>query len=238
MKRFITLLVVLRAAVAHAETAVDCATQPSVAITTGSGNYKITGTCDKVAISGGNNKVAIEAAKNLAITGSNNLVTVDKADKIAALGSNNRVTYGGGLTVARPKVASAGSGNIIVAKAPPPTEDLPVDKTTKTGAITPMPGTQVDCSKTATKSITTNDGNYVFTGKCTLITIDGNNNRLKVDSAKSVAINGNKNSVDVTAVDKLATTGDENSVRWKKGVAGAKATVSNLGTSNTVAQTK
>jgi hypothetical protein len=115
MRRILGLLVVLAPAAAHADvTALDCGTQPNVSITQGKGSYKVTGTCDKVAISGGDNKVAIEATKNLAVTGSGNEITVDKTDKIAALGSKNKVTYGRGLTVARPKIATAGKGNVIV----------------------------------------------------------------------------------------------------------------------------
>ncbi len=122
MKRFLSLLVVLGSASASADdktpvTTLDCAKQPAVSIAKGGGSYKIIGTCNKVAISGGDNKVAIEASTNLAITGSNNVITIDKADKIAALGSKNHVTYGSGLTAARPKIASAGKGNVVVTRS-------------------------------------------------------------------------------------------------------------------------
>ena len=234
MKRFLSLLLVLSPASAHADvTALDCSQQPNVSITSGSGSYKVSGTCDKVAISGGDNKVAIEATKNLAITGSSNQVTVDKADKIAAMGSKNTVTYGAGLTVAKPKIATTGKGNIIVQAAATPVD--PVDTSIKTGATAPIPH---DCTKAPTKSIATNDRSYVFTGKCTAISVAGNNNSLKVESTRGLGLDGNNNFVEVTAVDKLSTNGNDNTVRWKKGVAGAKAKVSNLGNGNKIAQTK
>ena len=136
MKAILGLLVVLAPVTALGEgttsdratvptpTLLDCAKTPSISITQSSGSYKLVGRCDKVAVAGSMNVLAIDAGKNLSVTGSKNEITIGKVDKIAALGSLNRVTYGSGLSKPAPKVASIGKGN-VVRKTPKPAPSEP-----------------------------------------------------------------------------------------------------------------
>ena len=71
------------------------------------------GTCAKIAINGSNNQVTIENAKKLAVNGSGNTVDIVAADKIALTGSNNKIAYKKGLTGAKPKISTLGSGNKV-----------------------------------------------------------------------------------------------------------------------------
>lgn len=220
-------------------TVLDCSKTKNVSITKGKGTYRVTGTCDKVSVAGGSNTIAIDAVKNLAITGSKNTISVGKADKIAAMGSGNTVTYGSGLTVATPKTASMGKGNTITGDGTGATTGITSGTATTTTTTAAAAGAGViDCNKGASHSITDNNGSYHFTGKCELISVDGNSNTVKIDSAKGVSINGNKNTVDVTAVGALAATGNDNTARWKKGLTTAKPKLSNVGNGNKVAQAK
>jgi DUF3060 family protein len=91
----------------------DCAKEPSVTINDGEGSYKFTGTCARIAVMGGENKLTIAAVKDLAITGGDNTIDVDAADKISVTGSGNKVTYKKGLSGAKPKVSTIGTDNKI-----------------------------------------------------------------------------------------------------------------------------
>jgi Protein of unknown function (DUF3060) len=237
MKQFIGLLLLLGSTAVRADelptsTVLDCSKTKSVSITTGSGSYRIIGTCDKVSISGGKNALQIEAVKNLSITGSKNSIVVVKADKIAALGSGNSVTYASGLTVATPKIASLGKGNTIVKV------DVTMPANDAAAPTAAAAGTALDCTDSPTQSIVENDGTYTVSGACEQIAVTGNNNKLTVASAVVIAIAGNANTVAAAAVDKISVSGNKNTVSWKKGVAGAKAKVSNVGTGNKIKQTK
>jgi hypothetical protein len=215
---------------AAAANVIDCARQKEVSIAKSKARYTLTATCDKVSISGSDNAVSIEAAKNLAITGSGNTVDIARTDKIAALGANNRVTYGGGLTLATPKVAAAGKGNVIAPAAPSP----------QTGSTTTAPAVVVgiDCGNTPSHSIDGNSGTYVYLGACEQIAISGNHNKVTADSVKLISITGNSNTVSTTAVDRLTTTGNTNVVAWKRGISATKPSLSNAGNGNKLSQTK
>jgi hypothetical protein len=243
-----TTTVMTAAAPASDATILDCTKKKTVAITKGKGNYRLTGTCDKVSISGGDNNVAIDAAKNLAVTGSRNQVHVDKADKIAVTGGGNSVTYGAGLTLAAPKTATTGKNNTITGVASATasvtgaggtvTASTTTTATTATATTTAATAGAIDCNKTPTHTLDDNNGTFVFAGKCELITVSGNNITVKAESAKAIYVAGNNNTIDATAVDSLATPGNHNTARWKKGVSGAKAKVSNPGNHNKVTQVK
>jgi hypothetical protein len=214
-------------------TMMDCAKQPTVSINKAKGNYKLVGTCTKVTVAGSENRMSIEAAKNLAVTGSKNELTVDKADKIAVMGSNNRVAYNTGLTAAMPKVATAGKGNTVAGSV------AAQAGTTSTG--TAMPATAagaIDCGKSASHVIDGNNGTYVYTGKCDSISITGNDNKVTVESAKTISVSGNDNNLNATAVDAVSLSGNDNIVSWKKGVSAAKAKVANSGNDNKISQAK
>ena len=93
---------------------IDCSKDPEVSIHSGEGTFTFTGTCDKIAVNGGNNKLTIENVKKLAIVGAGNTVDVKGADKIAVTGSGNTVTYKGTVTgKGKTNVASIGSRNSI-----------------------------------------------------------------------------------------------------------------------------
>jgi len=92
----------------------DCSKDPKVMINTGDGDFTFTGTCDLIAINGGDNKVTIENVKQLSVNGSTNKVTVGAAEKIQVNGSDNSVSYKTGPGgKGKPKVGSLGTGNKI-----------------------------------------------------------------------------------------------------------------------------
>ena len=237
MKRLLAVLLALAPATAHADriseapavVAIDCTTTKTVTITNGSGRYAITGACDKVAVSGGMNTIAIAAAKNLSISGSKNEITIDKVDKIAAIGSNNRVTYGGGLTLAKPKSASVGKGNVIVAAPTPATPATPP---------TPSGTAALDCSANPTLSITDNNASLDVAGPCESVSVEGNNNTIRVASARTVTVTGNTNTVEIVAANRIATSGNLNTVRYQKPVSAKTVKVANTGNKNKITKTR
>lgn len=94
-----------------------------------------------------------------------------------------------------------------------------------------------DCAKEPAVSVNAAGGTYTFTGPCTKVSINGSDNKIKLDSVEKLAINGSKNTVDVDAVDKLAVTGSDNTVSYKRGVSG-KPKVASLGANNKLNQVK
>lgn len=216
-------------------TPLDCTKKKSQAITKSNGVYTVTGACDKVALSGSNNIVTIESTKNLAVSGGNNTVTVTAVDKIAATGKNNTVTWSAAITGSAPKTAATGKSNTITQAGATVPSTAP---TNATGTTTVAPKGAIDCGKQASHSIVTNDGTYTYVGKCELITVNGNNNKVTIESAGGLAVNGNDNTVDVIAVEKLGVMGNDNKVTWKKGVTTAKPKLANVGNRNAVSQAK
>lgn len=92
----------------------DCRKDPVVVIQHGDGDYTFTGTCDKIVVNGGDNKLTIENVKKLSLVGTDNKVTVQGADKIGVTGSDNVVTYKGTVSgKGKVAVASVGTGNKI-----------------------------------------------------------------------------------------------------------------------------
>lgn len=94
-----------------------------------------------------------------------------------------------------------------------------------------------DCSKEPAVSVNVAGGTYTFTGPCTRVSINGSDNKIKLDSVEKLAVNGSKNTVDVDAVDKLAVTGSDNTVSYKRGVSG-KPKATSLGANNKLNQVK
>ncbi|HEY0254049.1 MAG TPA: DUF3060 domain-containing protein [Kofleriaceae bacterium] len=74
-----------------------------------------------------------------------------------------------------------------------------------------------DCGKDPVVSILTNNATYHLKGACTAISINGNDNTVVIDSAKSVAANGNKNKVTITTAETVSANGNENNVTIAKG---------------------
>jgi hypothetical protein len=112
-----TLALADRAIVGDKTGTIDCSKDPEVTIQSGEGTFTFTGTCDKITVNGGGNKVTIENVKKLAIVGAGNTVDIGGADKIAVTGSNNKVDYKGTVTgKGKTTVASIGTGNKITKK--------------------------------------------------------------------------------------------------------------------------
>ena len=95
-----------------------------------------------------------------------------------------------------------------------------------------------DCAKEPAVSVNVAGGTYTFTGPCTKISINGSDNKFKIDSVEKLAINGSKNAVDVDAADKIAVTGSENTVNYKRGVTAKAPKVASLGAGNKLNQVK
>jgi hypothetical protein len=93
----------------------DCNKEPKAAVNTGDGDFTFTGTCDRIAINGGDNKITIESVRLLALNGSTNKVTVGAAEKIQVNGSDNTVNYKTGPDgKGKPKVTTLGTGNKVI----------------------------------------------------------------------------------------------------------------------------
>jgi DUF3060 family protein len=94
---------------------IDCTKQPIQAIdSTGENTIRYTGTCTKITISTGSNRLMIENVKTLSIDGGENTVEIGGVDAIVLNGAENRVTYKKGLSGAKPKVSGAGSDNHVM----------------------------------------------------------------------------------------------------------------------------
>lgn len=89
----------------------DCAKEPAVAVNASDGTYTFTGTCSKISVNGGNNKLVIEAVRRLTITGTKNTADVDAADRIGVNGPYNTINYKRGLSGKLPKVGAVGGNN-------------------------------------------------------------------------------------------------------------------------------
>jgi hypothetical protein len=219
-------------------TVLDCRSTPDVSITSSKATYEVVGTCDKISVAGSGSTIAIEAVKNLSITGSKNEITVARVDKIAAMGANNRVTYGAGLTIDAPKIASMGKGNVIQRGAAPgpATKTMPPELDKKLPGATLAPPT--DCAEAPTHRILDNHVHQRFIGPCESITIAGNHATVSIERAKSVVVAGNHSAVSITAVGKLSVQGNDNRVSWHKGLTAAKAKVAVTGKRNAITQSK
>lgn len=95
-----------------------------------------------------------------------------------------------------------------------------------------------DCGKDPEVSIESASGAYTLTGTCTKVSINGASNQVSIAAAEKVSVTGSSNDVTIQAVDKISVVGSSNQVRWKKGLKGPKAKVSNVGTQNKISKIK
>lgn len=95
-----------------------------------------------------------------------------------------------------------------------------------------------DCGKDPEVTIESASGTYTLTGTCTKVSINGASNKVSIAAAEKVAVTGSSNEVTIEAADKIAVVGSSNQVRWKKGLKGPKAKVSNVGTQNKISKIK
>jgi hypothetical protein len=117
---FITLGASLGAGLAHADKTFnkgkgaswDCGKDPSVVINHGRGNYKLTGACKTISVTGGENQLTIDTVDTLTIVGASNTIAIGTADSITVTGSGNKITY---KTAKSGKVqtTTVGTGNSV-----------------------------------------------------------------------------------------------------------------------------
>ena len=69
------------------------------------------GTCERIAINGGDNRLTVENVNQLVINGGDNVVDIGGVDRISLNGSGNKITYKKGLSTARPRITSMGDHN-------------------------------------------------------------------------------------------------------------------------------
>lgn len=95
-----------------------------------------------------------------------------------------------------------------------------------------------DCGADPEVVISGASGSITLTGACSKVSIEGASNKVSIAQAQRVAVVGSSNEVDIVAADKISVVGSSNQVRWKRGIKGAKAKVSNVGTANKISKTK
>jgi hypothetical protein len=94
---------------------IDCTKHPVQAVaSTGDNALRYVGTCTKITVSTGSNRLSIENVKTLVLDGGENTVEIGGVDAIVTNGAENRVTYKKGLSGAKPKVSGAGADNHVV----------------------------------------------------------------------------------------------------------------------------
>jgi uncharacterized protein (DUF2345 family) len=71
----------------------DCAKGRSASIAGSDSTFKLTSTCERILIKGGNNKITIEAAKRIDVDGAKNDIDISAADIIRVNGVGNTVKY-------------------------------------------------------------------------------------------------------------------------------------------------
>jgi heme/copper-type cytochrome/quinol oxidase subunit 3 len=76
-------------------------------------------------------------------------------------------------------------------------------------------------------SITGNNGTYTFTGPCEHITIKGDNNKITIDSSKTISVQGSNNEVVANAADTVEA-GGKNTINVNRGVTSPKVATSAL----------
>lgn len=95
-----------------------------------------------------------------------------------------------------------------------------------------------DCAKEPTVHIMRGDGSYTFKGACKLISIQGGENKLTIESVDMLSITGGSNVVNVGTVDTIKIIGAGNQVTWKKAKSGDRPKTSAIGADNRFEQSK
>lgn len=99
-------------------------------------------------------------------------------------------------------------------------------------------GAAWDCGKEPTVHIMHGDGNYTFKGACKLISIQGGQNKLTIESVDMLSITGGGNTIDVGTVDTVKIIGANNQLTWKAAKSGDKPKISAVGAGNKFEQAK
>ena len=99
-----------------AGTAIDCAKSPTFMYTENDGTFTLTGKCDKIMISGNNNKLRVDSVNAVMLTGNKNVVDATAVNAVDTTGNDNKVTYKSAVTAGgKTKIANTGNGNKISA---------------------------------------------------------------------------------------------------------------------------
>jgi len=126
MKRFLFALVAViggcsdgsRPGSSYAEVtnaAHDCAKEANASIASSDAAFKLTSTCERILVKGGNNKITIEAAKRIDVNGAKNVIEVGAADTIRITGVGNTIRYRKkGITKQSPAVEAIGDNNSLI----------------------------------------------------------------------------------------------------------------------------
>jgi uncharacterized protein (DUF2345 family) len=92
----------------------DCAKGPNASIDSSDAAFKLTSTCERILVKGGNNKVTIEAAKRIDVDGGKNVIDVGAADVIRVNGVGNMIKFKNkGVTKKTPEVVAIGDNNSL-----------------------------------------------------------------------------------------------------------------------------
>jgi hypothetical protein len=121
MKLLVALLIALAPLAAHADKTFagtssgqwDCAKEPSVHILHGAGNYVFKGSCKRITVEGGDNRLVIEAVDALQIVGAGNIIDVGTLDTAHIIGANNTLTWRKARAGDQPRISAIGADNKI-----------------------------------------------------------------------------------------------------------------------------
>jgi uncharacterized protein (DUF2345 family) len=92
----------------------DCDKGPNASIGNNNAVFKLTGTCERVLVKGGGNKVTIGAAKRVDVDGGKNVVDIGAADIIRVSGHGNTINFKKrGVTKKTQDVVSSGDNNTL-----------------------------------------------------------------------------------------------------------------------------
>ena len=94
----------------------DCAEDPTVNISNGSGTFTFTGPCKEINVNGSKLTVTVSDVDELNVNGASNAVTAELIGAIHINGAKNKVTWKKAKAGKKPSVQSNGRGN-AVAKA-------------------------------------------------------------------------------------------------------------------------
>jgi hypothetical protein len=96
----------------------------------------------------------------------------------------------------------------------------------------------VDCAKQPEVTIMGNKNTFTFTGTCTKVNVQGNDNTVTVASTKLLLVQGNKNTVTADATDEIRAQGNENTITWKKPIDEKQPKITDMGKTNKIDQAK
>jgi hypothetical protein len=244
MKRFVVLCSLLAAPAVHADKnylsgkggSWDCGKDPVVNINHGSGTFTFTGACKQINLNGGSTKLTVASADEINVSGGSNTVTIDEVGTLNVNGANNTVTWKKAKSGSKPTISVNGVGNSVsqVGGGTDKTDKTaPADKTKA-----PVDKNTIDCAKKPTYSVNTDENTLTFVGTCDRIDVNGGDNRLTIESVKTLALNGDNNKAAVVGVDSISMNGNDNRVSYKKGLSAAKPKISNPGNDNKAEQVK